>query len=189
MIQKPPIVVADLDLVTRALRGERDAVDRLVERAAMMRRVLTAMNVRRGRPFDAAALDDAVQEGYLTLWHRLPTYQGYSPLEAFIYRVAHFTWLGRIRKERSRHDSTEADGKVDWRQQCLDPSHELEELVHRALESLDAEEAEVVRLKHFEDLTFEEIASRVGWPTGTVKTSYYRSIRRLRATLDQEFVE
>ena len=52
-----------------------------------------------------------------------------------------------------------------------------------ALERLDPVDADVVRLKHFEELTVEEIGGRLGLPTNTAKTKYYRGLGRLHEAL------
>ena len=57
------------------------------------------------------------------------------------------------------------------------------EPVYAGLESLEEDEAAVVRLKHFEDLTFERLAEVLGIPTNTAKTRYYRGMRKLRRRL------
>jgi NAD(P)-dependent dehydrogenase (short-subunit alcohol dehydrogenase family) len=50
-----------------------------------------------------------------------------------------------------------------------------------------AREADVIRMKHFEDLTFEEIGTRLGNSINTVKTRYYRGISRLLDRLGSSF--
>ena len=53
----------------------------------------------------------------------------------------------------------------------------------RAVESLPAEEREVVRLQHFEGLTHAQIADRLQVAAGTVKSRSFRAHRRLAAAL------
>ena len=50
----------------------------------------------------------------------------------------------------------------------------------RLLRRLGGTEAEVLRLKHYEDCTFPEIAARLHVPAGTAKAYYYRAMKRLR---------
>jgi RNA polymerase sigma-70 factor (ECF subfamily) len=49
---------------------------------------------------------------------------------------------------------------------------------------LPAREREVIFLAYQEGLTQSEIAARLGWPIGTVKTRMRRAHRRLREQLD-----
>jgi len=46
-------------------------------------------------------------------------------------------------------------------------------------------EARVIRLKHLESLTFEELSARLDLPANTAKTYYYRGLARLRAMLEE----
>ena len=57
------------------------------------------------------------------------------------------------------------------------------EVVHAALARLPADEAMVMRLKHFEGLTFDEIGTRQAISPNTVKTRYYRALAAMRAQL------
>ena len=54
---------------------------------------------------------------------------------------------------------------------------------HGALERLGGVEAETIRIKHFEGLTFEAVGVRLGIPTNTAKTRYYRGMLRLEKLL------
>ena len=61
-------------------------------------------------------------------------------------------------------------------------THGVEE-VHEGLRKIGREEAEVIRLKHFEGQTFEEISRHLGLSPNTVKTRYYRGLEELRPLL------
>jgi RNA polymerase sigma factor (sigma-70 family) len=55
--------------------------------------------------------------------------------------------------------------------------------VRRAVSLLPVDEREIVRAQHFEGLTHEEIAGRLGIPMGTVKSRSFRAHRRLASQL------
>ena len=55
--------------------------------------------------------------------------------------------------------------------------------VRRAVSLLPADEREVVRAQHFEGLTHDQIAARLGIPLGTVKSRSFRAHRRLASEL------
>ena len=44
-------------------------------------------------------------------------------------------------------------------------------------------EAQIIRLKHLESLTFDELGARMGLSANTAKTHYYRGLSRLRSML------
>ena len=52
-----------------------------------------------------------------------------------------------------------------------------------AIDTLPAEEREIVRLQHLEELTHTEVAERLGVPVGTVKSRSFRAHKRLASML------
>lgn len=63
---------------------------------------------------------------------------------------------------------------------------ELRETLRDALAGMSPPEREVILLAYREELTQTEIAERLGWPLGTVKTRTRRALLRLRMTLGPE---
>ncbi len=87
----------------------------------------------------------------------------------------------RLRSQRRRPASaelSETQGSPAAPRTSLDFDH-----VHGALERLPARDATIIRLKHFEDLTFEQIAQRLAMPQSSAKADYHRAIERLRELL------
>ena len=64
-------------------------------------------------------------------------------------------------------------------------SKETREAIAVGLASLGPREREVILLAYQEGLTQSEIATRLDWPIGTVKTRTRRAHRQLRAVLDR----
>lgn len=60
------------------------------------------------------------------------------------------------------------------------------ELLREVLERLPKQHQEVIRLHHFYDLTFTEIAERLGESPGTITSWYYRSCKKLKQWLEEE---
>jgi RNA polymerase sigma-70 factor (ECF subfamily) len=51
--------------------------------------------------------------------------------------------------------------------------------VRKALDRLDQDEKEIITLKHFQGLTFQEVGVRLGIPENTAKTVFYRTLEKL----------
>ena len=181
----------DLALVEAALRGDPVAVDRFLERMKCVPRMLAAKNRRLGARLDQTELEDLTQETLMAVWRKLPQYNGAARLETWVFRFCFLELLKRLRRRRDRDE--EAD-------RALSPADELRESgraetgidferVHLSLERLDDDEAEVIRLKHFCGLTFEEAGGRLGISSNTVKTRYYRGLRKLRGMLAETTLE
>jgi RNA polymerase sigma factor (sigma-70 family) len=60
---------------------------------------------------------------------------------------------------------------------------ELRDALRVALAEMPEDERTVIVLAYGEDLTQAEIAERLGWPLGTVKTRTRRALARLRGVL------
>ena len=60
---------------------------------------------------------------------------------------------------------------------------EIRHVVQAALAGMPDTERRALEMAYFEDLTQSEIASRLGWPIGTVKTRTRRGLFRLRVVL------
>lgn len=177
----------DGELVRRALLREPEAVERFVARMRCVARILGASNARAGRPFDAQELEDLVQETLTAVWRKLPNYDASAALETWVHRFCQLEFLRKLRtKSRGRLVLEESLEGSPYEPQAppvrsvLDDQHLLE-----GLERLEPDVASVLRLKHYEDLTFEDIGARLGTSPNTAKTRYYRGLRKLRAELEK----
>lgn len=172
----------DLGLARHALAGSAPARREFVERMTCVPKFLAVMNARMGRPLSDDALEDLVQETLVEIWRRLDSYAAFASLETWAYRFCQQVLSSRLRSTHRRPRSL-AVGTAPESVQAAE--HELDyEPVYRALEKVDALGARIVQLKHFEQLTFEQIAPRVGVPPSSAKTHYQRALARLREILE-----
>ena len=146
-----------------------------------------------------------MQDTWLTLWDRAELFDpAAGSLAAWLSTIARNRATDRLRSLARRpgalplsavFTTDAADDRVLANGQVLmsdgatvDPQLVLDELVLRelmvgALAAIPADERNVLELAYYGDLTQPEIAARLGWPLGTVKTRTRRALLRLRATL------
>lgn len=174
----------DVKLVSASLQRKPDAVMQLMTRLDCVGRILVAKNRSLGSPLNHAELEEVGQEVLTIIWRKLDQFEGRSSLETWIFRIAVLELMNRVRytslrrtSEVSERELIEAAGTVD------PPSLEEFEFVHEALESLSEHERATVHAKHFEHLTFREIAERTGSSENTIKARYYRGLDHLRSKL------
>ncbi len=184
-MRDPSDLIKDLRLVKAAMKGNATAIDDLVDRLRCVSRFLTGKNMRLGRPLDEHDLADLTQDTIIILLDKLPSYEGRAPLEAWIYRICVLELMNGIR--RKRRWSTRQSGWDDIpdersEQPTADQKLDRESLL-LALDQVGGIEADLIRLKHFEGLTFAAIAAQMGIPQNTAKTRYYRGLTKLRRTL------
>jgi len=174
----------DLRLVQRVLGGEAQAIDELLRRLRCLPVILTARNRKLGSPLDDALLQDLAQETVVAIWSKLAAFTGASSLEAWVYRFCLHKHLSEVRNRGRRNRIESVESELVNRAPAPDASPGVdEERVQRSLDELDEERARIVRLKHFDGLTFEEIGTRLAISPNTAKTHYYRALRSLRDSL------
>jgi RNA polymerase sigma-70 factor (ECF subfamily) len=169
--------------VAAVLRGEQEAIVVFETRIRCIPRIMGALNARRGRPFREHDLADLAQNTIVIALRKLPEYKPLAPVESWLYRLCCNEFLNALRqRERDRRVVNDSDEVDSFAGNSTERATTHDE-VHLALERLGGLEAETIRLKHFDGLTFVEIAARMGTPENTVKTRYYRGLARLEQLL------
>jgi RNA polymerase sigma-70 factor (ECF subfamily) len=147
--------------------------------------ILAARNRRLGTPLGTDDLTDLCQDVLVVIWKKLPGFAGHSSLESWAYRICSLEIMNAIRAKRRLPtplaDPPEGGGtESDER-----PGRSLmrQDQVVWGLDHLGPPAADVIYLKHFQYLTFEEIADRLGVSPNTAKSQYYRGLRKLRELL------
>lgn len=188
---------SDLETVRQCLHGDRDAFAHLVRR--WEDRIYGAI-LRMVRDRETAA--DLAQETFLKAWSKLASFQGGSAFGTWLYSIA----LNQVRSEMRRRaalknrpplsldaigHSAGGDGDggsydpADDRPGAVDGLSTREEcgFLLEAVAALDDDFREVIVLREFEDLSYEEIAVSVGVPVGTVRSRLHRARSDLRDRL------
>lgn len=182
----PRIRDGSFDLATThaALAGDALARLRVVDCLMDLPAMLRIKNVRLGSPLRPHELDDVAQDVLLALWGKLDRYDGRAPLRHWAYGFG----VVEIRRAIERR-ARQREQPIDDASLVVDDSrgapHDHEPL-RRLLAELDQSERDVIHLKHFEALTFDEISLRLAIATNTAKTRYYRGLGRLRRRLPRE---
>ena len=155
-----------------------DALIALIPRLRRYARMLCA---------DAAAADDLVQDTLERACERLAQWRPGSDLRAWAFTIMHNLFVSETRRPRYRleaaHDALPGDTAVNFAPDpaaCLVESLDLE----RALRALPQAQRQVLLLVAFEDMSYEQVASVVGVPAGTVMSRLSRARARLRELLE-----
>ncbi|MEY2746256.1 MAG: hypothetical protein RL112_1298 [Planctomycetota bacterium] len=181
-----PAHAADVDLVRRAGSGEQAAMSELVGRMACVPAMLRALHRRLGSPLSSAELEDVDGAVMAALWPKLRAFEGRAALESWIYRFVQLE-LHKALERRRRHAAEEyldeehrsARSEEDRREPAVEAA-----TIQQCLDQLGPPADEIVRLRHFEDMPFDDIARRQGEPVNTIKARYYRGIERLKRLLE-----
>jgi RNA polymerase sigma-70 factor (ECF subfamily) len=132
---------------------------------------------------EAAAAEDVVQDVFARLMaQRRPPVN----VKTWLFRAVRNAALNRVRDDRRRQhrETTQAIDRIAWFQSAT-ASADAAETVRRAVESLPPEDREIVILRVWAAMTFEEIAATVGQPTSTVHSRYGSALGALQRRLEQ----
>jgi RNA polymerase sigma-70 factor (ECF subfamily) len=198
--------IADGCLLRELIGGSEAAFAALYDRYSASI-FATAQNKSR----DRAVAADVVQETFLTLWNRAEQFDpSRGSLIAWLSTIARNRTVDHLRSAGHRlapapfsafggADAVEGS-TTDWLERAGElvggsmpepepeivlTSRETRETIAAGLASLGSRERLVMLLAYQEGLTQSEIAARLGWPIGTVKTRMRRAHRQLRALLDR----
>jgi RNA polymerase sigma-70 factor (ECF subfamily) len=195
--------VDEVALVRAVAAGSQDALAALYDRHA---EAIFALALRTSD--DRGVAEEVVQETFLALWNRAELFDpGTGSLGTWLRSIARNRTIDRLRAagrrprlvpivaddaetgmadgfDRLLHSGTVVGGAVAG----PGPEGRLEQVeardaIREALATMPDAERTVILLAYQDELSQSEIASRLGWPLGTVKTRTRRALRRLRTAL------
>ena len=181
---------SDTDLIRRAQADDIDAFCLLAERYARRIHLLAFHYCR--NPQDA---EDLSQEVWLKAYQALGSFRSDSSFYTWLRRITINAFLNHQRSNSfRRHGQTTVVELVNIDSHQPFESHTsssetlynkvLFECVMNALAELTPSQRLVFLLRHYEGMSYEEIANAMNCSTGTVKKAVSRAIVKLRARLD-----
>jgi RNA polymerase sigma-70 factor (ECF subfamily) len=163
-------------------RGERDARRALFESCAD-RVHAVALGFFGG---DRSSASDVVQQVFLKVFTRLDGFRGTSSFPTWLHRLTVNECLDEKRRRRRLVPLEDAPGMRSATVSPPDESiarSENERRVQNALARLPEQLRLTILLKHFEDLSYEEIAEVLGCSSGTVASRLSRGHAQLARLL------
>ena len=180
---------SDEQMVRRALAGDAEAFGEIVRR--WERRIYALAFGMLGCAEDAR---DATQETFFAAFRNLRGFRGEAKVSSWLHRIAVNQCITRQRRSRVRGETALDDVSATVGARFAAPARTLEsrersEAVRLAIGALPPELREVVVMKEFEELTFQEIAAALDIPLSTVKSRLYTALRQLRLRLEKHGTE
>ena len=180
----------DVDLVSRARRGDVAAFGRLVERHQDF--VYNAVFHLVGNEQDA---EDLAQDVFIRAFGSLARFEGRAKFTTWVYGImlntvrSHWRRAGRravVSLDVSADDDHPNPGPPATGDGPVDASLRREEVRHvrAAIAGLDSDLREITVLRDIEGLAYEELAQVLGVPIGTVKSRLHRARRQLKDRLE-----
>lgn len=169
-------------LIQRAQKGDQDAFATLVDEH---QRYVYNLAFRVLKDENEAL--DLTQETFVRAWTALPNFKGQSQFRTWLYRIVTNLCYNRLPNlRRSLNDL--GDDVMEEVPDFDNPAREFEstetrKYLHQAIEHLDENYRLLITLRYQHELSYEEIASTLNLPLGTVKTGIFRAKEQLRKAL------
>ena len=186
----------DRALVARILGGDRDRFTELVTRYE--KRVINYVYRITHRYEDA---HDLAQDIFVKVYLALDRYDSKYQFSTWLFRIAQNSAIDALRKKSLTEvpltrQSTDEEGGTKEREFADDgispyralKNKQLSAAIDTAVQHLPPDYRELIQLRHFAELSYEEIASMKKLPLGTVKNKLFRARNLLKDALDS-FVE
>jgi RNA polymerase sigma-70 factor, ECF subfamily len=197
----------DTALVREVAAGSQDALAALYDRHGD---AVFAASIR--LTSDRQVAEEVVQETFLALWNRAELFDPRAgSLAAWLHTIARNRTVDRLRAAGRRPNLvplSSAAGQDEHDTAALEriaasgtvlggadlgpgpegelAATELREVIRLAMANLPEQERTALVLAYSSELTQSEIAEKLGWPLGTVKTRTRRALMRLREVLSDE---
>ena len=165
--------LTDRDLILRARRGDAkaDAFGELVTRYQA-----SVFNVCYRILHERAEAEDLAQESFMRAYERLNTFDLEREFGPWIRRVAANVCLNHLesRKVTAQFDD-ERDADKSQRPEAVTEVRERSEQIRQALASLPPHYRVVIELRHYQEMSYDEIAAELNIPISDVKSHLFRA--------------
>ena len=180
----------DEELVAAILSGDRDRFGELVER--YQKRLVNYL-YRLLRDLDEA--HDLSQEVFFKVYRALDSFNPKYRFSTWMFRIGQNAAIDVLRKRRLKmvsmtvaDDEDGGDREWEFAGDERGPYRELRnrergDAIQEAVEALPWEYRELILLRHFGELSYDEIAKLKGMPLGTVKNKLFRARQMLKGNL------
>lgn len=180
----------DRALVARILEGDRDRFTELVKRYE--KRVINYVYRITHRYEDA---HDLTQEIFVKVFLALDRYDPKYQFSTWLFRIAQNSAIDALRKKSiaevplTRPSDDENTKEREFADDGISPyralkNKQLSAAIDKAVTELPADYRELIQLRHYAELSYEEIASMKKLPLGTVKNKLFRARNLLKDVLD-----
>jgi len=182
--------LTDEKLLALAVDSEPEAFGEIVRR--WERKIFALCFGMLGREDEAR---DAAQEAFVAAYRNIGAFRGEAKVSSWLHRIAVNQCLTTKRRAKTRSEEfldeeRHEEDRVFVAAAAYSPSNQTEQaernvIVRQAVGSLPVDLRQVVVMKEFEDMTFQEISDTLEIPLSTVKSRLYTALKQLRSKLER----
>ena len=139
-----------------------------------------------------AEAEDLVQETYVRAIPAMGRLRAGSNTKGWLFTILRNVWLNQLRKHRNGPQMIEIEVGDGVANNIVEPSKDSHDLyvskleaeqVRAAIQELPVDFREIILLREYEDLSYQEIANVLQCPVGTVMSRLGRARAKLRVLL------
>lgn len=180
-------------LVKNAIGGSEKAYAKLVNKYERALHFYIMKMIK-----DRNKVEDLVQEVFVKAFDNLHSYNTNYAFSTWLYRIATNHTIDYLRKKKLKTLSIDEpvpsrDGEMEMQLPDEDAQtdrgiirSQRQQMVHRAIESLPEKYRDVIKLRHMQEKSYQEIATILDLPLGTVKAHIYRAREMLYKSLKEK---
>ena len=178
------VLAGDTELYAVLVNRYRTRVSRYVERFT----------------YDVEDARDVTQDVFIKVYGALDSFDPHFKFSTWLFRIAGNAAIDHLRRRRVRTLPLEYPPGENGKARAVDPPetrpnpHEeltrrrLREALSAAIDRLPDDYRELISLRHYGEMPYEEIAELKGMPLGTVKNKLFRARQALRDLLPKDIV-
>lgn len=169
----------DRDLILLARRGDTEAYGEIVTRYQT-----SVFNVCYRILHERGEAEDMAQETFMRAHSRLDSFDLERPFGPWIRRVATNICLNQLETYKATGElDDERDADESQKPEAVYATKERGEQIRLALASLPLQYRVVVELRHYQELSYDEIAVELKIPLSDVKSNLFRARKLLAEKL------
>ena len=181
----------DLGLVRRAQAGEKAAFDLLVRK--YQNKIISLVSRYLGNNGD---VQDVAQDAFIKAYTALPGFRGEAAFYTWLYRIAVNSAKNYLmaRGRRPANVDVDAEGaeyyetnealRENASPESLALTDEIKHVIFNTIEELPEELKVAIQLREIDGMSYEEIATAMGCPIGTVRSRIFRARDAIDAKLE-----
>lgn len=181
--------ISDNDIIKNILDGSKEQFGILQKRYKRVIGNLIKKMIR-----DEDDVDDLIQETFIKAYNALPSFQFSYSFSSWVYRIASNTCIDFIRKKKfnfvyiDEHTGDDDSPVFEIKDTSYQPdleynNNERRKMLNEAIDNLPENYRVIIKLRHEDELEYQEIADKLNLPLGTVKVHLFRARKHLYDSL------
>ncbi len=173
--------------IDKVLKGEDNAFSILIDRYKNLVFTLCYRIIK-----DKEYAEEAAQDTFLKVYKSLAKFKGEAKFSSWIYRIAYNTSLDKLESIKRHSDSLSSINIDEYEFADMDSTmdilenNEFNSQIKSSIKKLDKEEAFILTLYYYEDMSMQEIADITGHKANSIKVKIHRSRQKLMIILRKQ---